>query len=561
MNFTVAYRGRSGVTGSAGGMALSFAPNLRRDRVSFAGDLRDPLGFREAVSALHAVVVGDLKLKPKDRSAYRAYLKRVQEREQAIRGLAFRAAKEQLLAVEPEPVPPGLKPRFDELRQRYWDARLRYAGYLAKNDPALFRVLVPCDPVVTVAPDVLFFECFSKDESSYGCLTVDRDRFAAAGDVAIGTTNVDYSLGLYEEFQRLRTYRRTRFAVDPAGFEVSTEGAADYGEEKIDLPPSWLRGFMQLQAAMSLPLRRVPVSREGLYSILAHLKRRRARTSPRALRFELTPGRPVQIVLEPWEVRITLHDTPYPGPRVEVVRTWGRDRLLALARLLPLADGADVFLLGNGLPSFWSVRMGGMRFLLGLSGWTANDWTSGGGALADLAPPAEPSEDLLGDIADAFRASPALSFEQVRQRTGGAPHLVAAGLNRFALLGQVIHDLAGGVYRWRQILPVEASLKQVAIDSPEAASARDLVARGLVTVTRDETVGGLRAIVGRVEHKEIEVVCDADRRIVRGRCNCSHYFRFKLRAGPCRHMQALRRAADGARPAGTLERWYQMLTG
>jgi len=32
---------------------------------------------------------------------------------------------------------------------------------------------------------------------------------------------VDYSLPLYEEFQRLRTYRRTRFAVDPAGFEVA----------------------------------------------------------------------------------------------------------------------------------------------------------------------------------------------------------------------------------------------------------------------------------------------------------------------------------------------------
>jgi hypothetical protein len=561
MNFTVAYKGRSGVSQSGGGMALSFAPNLRRDRVSFVGDLRDPLRFREAVSALHAVVVSDLKFRPKDKSVYQAYLVRVREREQTIRGLAHKAAKEQLLAVAPEPVPPGLEGRFKSLREKYWGARIRYADYLAKNDPALFRVLVPCDPVVTVAPDVLFFECFSKDESSYGCLTVDRDLFAAAGGVAVGTTNVDYSLPLYEEFQRLRTYRRTRFAVDPAGFEVSTEGAADYREEKIDLPPSWLRGFMQLQAAMSLPLRRVPVSREGLYAVLAHLKRHRARASPRAVRFELTPGAPVQIVLEPWEARVTLHDTPYPGPKADTIRTWGRDRLLTLARLLPLADGADVFLLGTGLPSFWSVRLGGMRFLLGLSGWTANDWTSGGGALADLAPPAEPSEDLLGDVAAAFQASPALTFEQVRQRTGAAPYLVAAGLNRFALLGQLIHDLAGGVYRWRTILPAEAALKQVKIDSPEAEAAKALVEADRVRVTRDETVGGLRALTGQVESKEIEVVCDPDGRVTRGQCNCSHYFRFKLRAGPCRHMQALRRAADGARPAGTLEQWYRMLIG
>jgi hypothetical protein len=561
MQFTTAYKGRSGVSQTGGGMSLSFAPNLRRDRVSFTGDLQDPLRFREAVSALHAVVVSDLKFKPKDKSAYQAYLKRVQEREQAIRQLAYKSAKEQLLAVEPKPIPAGLPQRFQSQREKYWAARMKYADYLAKNDPALFRVLVPCDPVITVAPDVLFFECFSKDESSYGCLTVDRNGFTTSGDVALGTTNVDYSLALFEEFQRLRTYRRTRFAVDPAGFEVSTEGAADYHEEKIDLPPSWLRGFMQLQAAMSLPLRRVPVSREGLYAVLAHLKRHRARTSPRAIRFELTPGAPVQLVLEPWEKGVVLHESPYPGPRAETVRVWGRDRLLTLARLLPLSEGADVFLLGTGLPHFWSVRLGGMRFLLGLSGWTANDWTSGGGALADLAPPAEPSEDLLGDIATAFHECPALSFEQVRQRTGALPHLVAAGLNRFALLGQLIHDLAGGVYRWRQILPVETALNQVKIDSPEAEAAKQLVARGQVRVERDEKHGGLRSIVGKVENRPIEAVCDADGRVIRGQCNCSQYFRYKLRAGPCRHMQALRRAADGERPAGTVEHWFRMFTG
>src|SRR3954447_21655081 len=109
MNFTVAYKGRSGVSRTAGGIGLSFAPNLRRDRVSFVGELRDPLSFREAVSALHAVVVSDLKFRPKDNSAYQACIKRVQEREQAIRQLSYKSAKEQLLAVEPEPVPPGLE--------------------------------------------------------------------------------------------------------------------------------------------------------------------------------------------------------------------------------------------------------------------------------------------------------------------------------------------------------------------------------------------------------------------------------------------------------------------
>ncbi len=262
-------------------------------------------------------------------------------------------------------------------------------------------------------------------------------------DVALGTTNVDYSWSLYEHFQKLRSYRETRFLVDPSGFEVRHEGDPSYREEKIDLPPSWLRGFMQLQSAMSLPMRHVPVSREGLYSVLAFLKRHRAPRSPRAVRFELEPGRPAQLVLEPWEQRIALHGQAYEGRRPETIRVWGRDRLRLLARLLPLMEGADVYLLGTGLPSFWSIRMGEMRLLLGLSGWTANDWT-GASALDQIAPPAVPSDELLADIAACFRESPSQTFEEIRRRTGAAPAFVAAGLNRLALLGPVDPRPSGG---------------------------------------------------------------------------------------------------------------------
>ena len=57
----------------------------------------------------------------------------------------------------------------------------------------------------------------------------------------------------------------------------------------------------------------------------------------------------------------------------------------------------------------------------------------------------------------------------------------------------------------------------------------------------------------------MEVVCDADGKVTRGQCNCSHYFRFKLRAGPCRHMQALRRAANGEKPVSSVEQWYRSI--
>src|SRR5262249_13958409 len=151
-------------------------------------------------------------------------------------------------------------------------------------------------------------------------------------------------------------------------FDVAIAGREDYREEKIDLPQSWLRGFMRLQFAMNLPVRKVSLTRGAVYSMLAFLRRRKPRKSPRAIRFELLDGRPPRVVLEPWEQPIVSHGTLYSGQEAEPVRIWGRQRLLVLARLLPLAERVDVYLLGTGLPSFWVVRMGALRFTLGLSG-------------------------------------------------------------------------------------------------------------------------------------------------------------------------------------------------
>jgi hypothetical protein len=314
-----------------------------------------------------------------------------------------------------------------------------------------------------------------------------------------------------------------------------------------------------LQSAMSLPMRRVPVSREGLYSLVAFLRRHKARSSPRAVRFELTPGEPVKLVVEPWNKVIDLHDTPYPGPRAEVIRVWGRDRLRVLARLLPVLDNCDVFLLGTGLPAFWVCRMGEMQLTLGLSGWTANDWTRGGSALDQLAPPAEPSEAVMHSIADSFRQSPAWTLDALAAKTRAAVPVVSAGLNKLALLGQVIHDLAHGVYRWRQVMPVTLSAELIGPENEETAAARAME-EWKVKITAD-AIGekNRRVIRATVDGRaEAELTLDADQRIVAGKCGCSYFFTGGLRKGPCRHLQAIRNKALGtARAASTVEGWFK----
>ena len=541
MDLTFSYLGRSDLKSAGRSRVLSFAPNLARAPVAFDGALRSPLRFREAISALHDVVINDLRFKPRDKSAYEKWKAEQRETKRRVRRQAVQEALVELEALQDRPVPRDLEQRYHQARKHYWKARSRYAGYLLRHDFHLWRTLMPCDPIITVAEDVVFFECFSADESSYGCLSVNReDAFAGSQTFEPGTTNVDYSWALYNHFQLLRSYRETRFAVDPAGFEVATGDRENYREEKIDLPEGWLRGFLQLQSAMTMPMRKVSLSRETVYSILAWLKRNKSRTSPRALRFELKSGQAPEVVLEPWERRITSRGTIYHGPSDEPVRIWGRRRLLTLARVLPIAERFDVYLLGTGFPSFWVAQMGEMRLTLGLSGWTTNDWTRGS-ALDALAPPGGLSSATLARVAEDLKRRGSATFDTLRDFHKIDPAECLRALNKLAHTGEVIHDLSSGLFRWRRILPNALGEADLGPENLELAESRRLIANNVVQILSSEsTETGGQHLAGKAGGKPVELWMDADGRMTKGRCVCGHHQKAGLRMGPCRHLLALR---------------------
>jgi hypothetical protein len=543
VNINLAYLGNSNLSSRQGLLTLQLQPNLQREPVGFDARLTAPLRFREGISALHDIAISDLKYKPKDRTAYKEWLKREKERMNELRRGESEHVKSELNESRIE-IPGEMERQYQRVLKRYWKARRQYSRYVRKHDPKIWRLIMPYDPVITVADDVLFFECFSADESSYGCLTVSRDEgFGKSEVLQHGTTNVDYSWDLYNHFQRLRSYRETRFQIDPTGFEVKTDGGQDYREEKIDLPESWLHGFMQIQAAMGMPMRKVPLSRDALYSLLAWLKRRRPRTGPRAIRFDMIPGENPRLTLEPWEMSIVSFGTRYEGPGGEAIRIWGRRRLLVLARLLPLVQRIDVYLLGTGLPSFWVVHMGEMRLTLGLSGWTANDWTRGS-ALDLLSPPAVPMPGAIENAAEFLKSERAADFESVNRRVGYGPDMAATVLNRLARSGQAIYDLGAGLYRYRQILPMVVDDSEVESYNPELTASRELAVKGRVRVDgREDAPSNQQLIKGDVDGKPVEVLMDLDGRIRRANCGCKHHRKYGIRRGPCRHVMALRNVA------------------
>ena len=539
MLFEHRYSGSSNVRQDSGATALAFAPDTLREPTYFRGSISRQVEFREAISALHDVVTSDLRFIPKDRTAYMQW-----REQQSYIDLAKVASDQQRVSSEILTLQQELS-RLEHAssgrRRNFYHQRQKYFDYLYNRDKELWFKL---DPVITVHPDQVFFECFSKDESSYGRLAASYNVFNELGDRACGTTNIDYSEKLYGEFQKIRSYKNTTLDIDPSGFNVQTSMEADYREVKIDMPDSWVRGFLQVSAAATLPANVVELHPMDVHNLCLVLRRNKELFGPRSLRFKLTPGGPVSVVVEPWNHVVQMPRSRQTDGNGGEIRVWGRRRLHILERLLPRAKRVRVFLLGTGLPTFWVVDLGELSFTLGLSGWTQNNWSEAGNF--DLMAAREDVDDItrqrvFAELGASWLATP----EELAGRTGLATPIVASALASWVQAGRAIYDLDRGVYRKRELTREPLPMEKLRFANAREEAAAQLLHRGKIAIDKIDTAEGL-ALQGRVQDRAklyaVELVFDADRRLVEGECTCDYFIRNRLHKGPCEHMLAMRAA-------------------
>lgn len=545
MLFEHRYAGNSGVRQGDTSTAMSFVPDALRPPTYFRGRITSQLPFREAISALHDVVTSDLRFVPKDRTSYFAW-----REQQSYLDLAQITADQKRIAEEIKTLQ-GELARIEQegaaRRRAFFDARYKYFQYLYQRDKELWFKL---DPVITVHPDQVFFECFSKDESSYGRLAASYEVFEELGERANGTTNIDYSERLYGEFQKIRSYKQTTLEVDPSGFDVSTSMEETYREVKIDLPETWVRGFLQVSSAATLPAHVVELHPMDVHNLCFILRRNKELHGPRSLRFKLTPGLPVSITIDPWNTKLECPRSVYtdskPGASDTEVRLWGRRRLHILERLLPRANKVRVFLLGTGLPSFWVVDLGHMSFTLGLSGWTLNNWSDAGNF--DLMAAREDVDDItrtrvFNELGRTWFATP----EELAAKTGLATPIVASALAGWVQAGRAIFDLDKGVYRKRELTRDPLPMEKLRFSNERETAAADLLRFGKISIDKAESVDGGLRLEGRVKDQlgklfAPQLVFDSEQRQVGGECSCDWFIRNRLHRGPCQHMLALRAA-------------------
>jgi hypothetical protein len=397
-------------------------------------------------------------------------------------------------------------------------------------------------------------------------VAVRHDDFEGAGDFTCGTTNIDFSARLHNELDRMRDYRKTRLDLGPGGLTVKTEGQDALKEKKIDLPESWVKGFLQVQSTRTLGLTHFQLEPVDLFNLLRFLRRHKARVSPRALRYELVPGKRVRVVFEPWEEVLEFgRCSAWDGPKAMSVRTWGRERLRTLARLLPVAQKIDVFLAGFGLPTVYVVDLGGATFTLALSGWTDNDWTSGGTKFDLLSRRMQVSPGELTTCLDALKKVRRATDVGLAQDTGQGLEKTRSALSYLCQVGRAMYDLGGGVYRHRELFTEPFTIKDavaavqgaatakpgapsVGAATTQEASAQGIFTRGgvLITARRPVPAGGYK-LTGSVKGTDNAryrplLTADGEGRIVEATCTCAYAQRFGLTKGPCEHVLALRLA-------------------
>ena len=271
-----------------------------------------------------AVVSGDFRYAPKDRTAYLAYP------EDALR---------------------------ESSNLNAWRAQREYCTWLLR------QVTRPPSWSSTRSSPSTPTRCCSRSSArtreTYAKLGVDLDAFEAAGSPTFGTTNVDFGQALFQGSSRCgATAGPTSYR--PGGREVRHRSAgrgAGEGDRGAGLlapagvPPGAVVG--RPAAATGVPRWR----RSSSTSALRHLPRMHAdrRGQRRGLRVELVPGEPPRLVLEPWNTVIPASAGDFKGKASPEVwpSSGAAARLTALPTAVPAvrpAEEVEVHILGSGLP-------------------------------------------------------------------------------------------------------------------------------------------------------------------------------------------------------------------
>lgn len=518
---------------------------LERDAVSFHGKLNDPLIFRDSLLALFDVVSSDYRYVPKDRAAYTVFMQ------------MRRASRHKNL----------------------FSAQRDYFTWLFDNDPLAFCLL---DPIIQVHQAGVSFEVFSRDEGCYAQLTLQHDLFETVSTPVLGTTSIDYSSALFDGIEQIRDHQITTLDIgqeavrlecsnvseptDSSETEVDStvneDSKQEVIEKRINVPKSWIRALLQVQSAGQLAQERIELDPIALYNVLFELRMHAdIKGKRRGLLIELIPQQLPVMILEPFDITVTSQvsrqQTPYQGQKAKLIRLWGRRRLSLLKRLLPHTDTVSVSLLGQGMPSYWTLTGKGFHFTFAMTGFSQANWSQS--LNFDLLMPKRPPQntpssanDDLVPLVQALVEQPS-RIDALRERLSTPENNLTAPHVRQLLLsgaqqGLIRYDMANQSYYYRPLTQTPLDMAQFAYHNEAEKQAFDIVSRedGVQNLNVKTVTGQGISISADIHVKEdrrtyqSQLQLGDEGLVSRAACSCPQYLQHRLSQGVCAHLIALR---------------------
>lgn len=384
----------------------------------------------------------------------------------------------------------------------------------------LSAMIAARDPVVTAGADRLQFESFSTCcgvHARFDLLPEGLD----AREMTAGTTNVDFNQPMRDALARISGREPLRIRVGADSVEVHTLKGSVV-ERRVPLPERWVKGFGEVQLALTAATPVLELDRAGTRRLLNALP---------------TAGRAgdMNVWVEQSGGGVRLVPTRRTGSvwlaspaRLAMLRPLARLATRMTAYADPDTDGP--------IAVGWVLDLPGSRFCLTLSPDRSRGFSGEGGLLLDLVS-GQAAEDaaVLGAATTAER----VTLAEATSLLGATEARAQAAMTWLGVHGQVGYDPVERTFFIRHLPYPDALL---AADPPRLRGARKLADAGKVTLVAD----GAASV--RSEGREHRSRIDGGDYA----CTCPWIAKHGTSRGPCKHVlaaaiQALRDRAERVR--------------
>ena len=388
--------------------------------------------------------------------------------------------------------------------------------------PDLWRLL---DPVITSGNRLLRLECFSSCASVYARADLTENVFTDGAFHRNGTTNVDFNSGFLNHLAQLRPGKPAHFEMGEQSITLQT-AQGEAVEHKVKLPERWIKGFLQVQAVQRQAQPRFELDRLTAGQLLTQIPANAKET------LFLVPKRHKPQILYRQPV----------GPDGFIAVHDGH-RLRLLQAILPDLQTLRVYQAEATGASLWVADTGAAQFTLGLSGAAAHGFSGDGDALRQLSAVEIDEVDLALARAAAFGLNHFSIAELAQHQDFSLPYAIEI-VDRLAQQGLLGYDRDRDQYFYRQ-LPFLLDPKNL---PGRLQGSQTLLAKNAVEITHCERINGELIAKGWVRgdsgYYQVSLRVDAHGYLQQGQCTCPWIHQHQLQRGPCKHLLALRFAAE-----------------